>query len=165
MEQLNPIPKRVLIVDDERCVREIIKLNLELNGFAVDEAAFAQQALDLFVANDYDLMTLDFRMPGLDGSKLHYVLSKGFGHGRRVSEIIPQRIPPVLVITGCADDPTVEELLQRENVVGILEKPITHDALIGAIKTIFTRIDSRKASHARLIAQLGSRIKSRRRIE
>ena len=156
-----PTRKRILVIDDDSTIREVLRAHLELHNFEVDEAAFAQQAMDQFQRHAYDLITLDFRMPGLDGAKLHYVLSKGFGHGQRISDHLPQRLPPILVITGCIEDPALERLLDGENVIGVLEKPIKHHELMTTIKSIFRRIDARKASHEKLIAVLGSRVKQR----
>lgn len=58
---------RLLVVDDETTARIALAHALTLLGYAVHEAESGQQALDQLAANEYDLMVLDLRMPGIDG--------------------------------------------------------------------------------------------------
>jgi CheY-like chemotaxis protein len=60
-------PPRVLVVDDTASVRELIRVNLALEGFEVHVAADGQEALDLVAALTPDLITMDVVMPRLDG--------------------------------------------------------------------------------------------------
>ncbi len=58
---------RVLVVDDSDVIRQLITMNLELEGFEVVTAADGQEALDKVVNVDPDVVTLDVVMPRLDG--------------------------------------------------------------------------------------------------
>ncbi len=60
-------PVRVLVVDDDEVIRQLITLNLELEGFEVHEASDGQDALSKVVAIDPAVITLDIMMPNLDG--------------------------------------------------------------------------------------------------
>ena len=60
-------PPRVLVVDDTASVRELIRVNLALEGFDVRVAADGQEALDLVTELQPDLITMDVVMPRLDG--------------------------------------------------------------------------------------------------
>jgi DNA-binding response OmpR family regulator len=60
-------PPRVLVVDDEVVIRQLIVINLELEGFEVHQAGDGIDALDLARAVDPDVITLDVMMPRLDG--------------------------------------------------------------------------------------------------
>jgi CheY-like chemotaxis protein len=60
-------PPRVLVVDDTASVRELIRVNLVLEGFDVRVAVDGQEALDLVVELTPDLITMDVVMPRLDG--------------------------------------------------------------------------------------------------
>jgi CheY-like chemotaxis protein len=60
-------PPRVLVVDDEAVIRQLIAINLELEGFEVHEAVDGLDALDKARELDPDVITLDVMMPGLDG--------------------------------------------------------------------------------------------------
>jgi len=62
--------RRVLIVEDEAPIRELLRLHLSLAGFAVDEIADGTTALDRLRGDRYDLVVLDLMLPGLDGITL-----------------------------------------------------------------------------------------------
>jgi nucleotide-binding universal stress UspA family protein/ActR/RegA family two-component response regulator len=69
---------RILVVDDERIVRDSIKDWLEDEGFAVDAAASGEEALDKLSAASYHLMLTDIKMPGMDGVELLKKSHKSF---------------------------------------------------------------------------------------
>ena len=58
---------RLLIVDDEQKIREVIREYAEFNGFEVSEAADGMSAIGLCKLNDYDLIIMDIMMPRMDG--------------------------------------------------------------------------------------------------
>ena len=58
---------KLLIVDDEQKIREVIREYAEFNGFETDEAADGMSAIGLVKLNDYDLIIMDVMMPKLDG--------------------------------------------------------------------------------------------------
>ncbi|MER7013338.1 response regulator transcription factor [Saccharopolyspora sp. NPDC000359] len=58
---------RILVVDDDRAVRESLRRSLQFNGYQVELAADGQQALDQLAASRPDAMVLDVMMPRLDG--------------------------------------------------------------------------------------------------
>jgi DNA-binding response OmpR family regulator len=58
---------RLLVVDDEQKIREVIREYAEFNGFEVTEAADGMSAIGLCKLNDYDLIIMDIMMPRLDG--------------------------------------------------------------------------------------------------
>ena len=60
-------PGRVLVVDDSDVIRQLICVNLELEGFEVVTAVDGQDALDKIHEAAPDVMTIDVKMPRLDG--------------------------------------------------------------------------------------------------
>ena len=58
---------KMLIVDDEQKIREVIREYSEFNGYEVEEAADGMEAVSLCRLNDYDLIIMDIMMPKLDG--------------------------------------------------------------------------------------------------
>ncbi len=60
-------PPRVLIVDDEKSARFMVRLCIEEAGFDPDEADSGIEALERCSRVDYDVVVLDHRMPGLSG--------------------------------------------------------------------------------------------------
>jgi two-component system alkaline phosphatase synthesis response regulator PhoP len=57
----------ILIIDDEEDIRDILKYNLEKEGFYVDVASNGEQGLSKIKSNIPDLVILDVMMPGMDG--------------------------------------------------------------------------------------------------
>src|SRR5690606_33526620 len=58
---------RILVVDDDRAVRDSLRRSLEFNGYSVDLASDGAQALEMIDANRPDAMVLDVMMPRVDG--------------------------------------------------------------------------------------------------
>lgn len=59
--------KKLLVVDDEDKIREVVKEYAEFSGYEVTEAADGMSAIGLCKLNDYDLIIMDVMMPKLDG--------------------------------------------------------------------------------------------------
>ena len=59
--------KKMLIVDDDAHIRNLVKVYAELDGFECSEAGDADQALKFVSESDYDILILDIMMPGRDG--------------------------------------------------------------------------------------------------
>lgn len=95
--------RRVLVVDDEEQVRAIICEALQGAGYRVEQAIDGADALERIQKNPPDLITLDIRMPRLDGMA--------------VLRAVRERHPtvPVIVITGLA----MEEEVEAAEVLGI----------------------------------------------
>ena len=62
--------QKILIVDDEPAIREMVRFSLESAGFQVTEAGYADQARDQIAGNRPDLMLLDWMLPGRSGLEL-----------------------------------------------------------------------------------------------
>ena len=60
---------KILIVDDEPRIRELLRENLQYAGYACEEAGDGSAALSLLSGGGYDLVILDLMMPGLSGSE------------------------------------------------------------------------------------------------
>ena len=58
---------KLLIVDDEQKIRELVKEYAEFSGYQIEEAADGMQAVGLVKLNDFDLIIMDIMMPKLDG--------------------------------------------------------------------------------------------------
>jgi signal transduction histidine kinase/CheY-like chemotaxis protein len=104
--------KVVLIVDDERAVRESSKRLLERMGLDVITAANGDEGLAKFAEHraSIRLVVLDMGMPGMSGAEC-------FGRLRKSSDV------PVIIATGYADDEQVRELVAAG--ARLLEKPFT----------------------------------------
>lgn len=62
--------RRVLLVEDEAAIRELLRLHLSLAGFSIEEIGDGQAALERLRTTPFDLIVLDVMLPGLDGITL-----------------------------------------------------------------------------------------------
>jgi CheY-like chemotaxis protein len=114
--------KRILIVDDSRVIRELMKVYLIAKDVTILEAADGQEALAAARAGAPDLVIADMCMPRLDGSGLCAALSKDPA----------TRAVPVLILTSNVDADT----RRRAKAAGareVLRKPIQPQALLDAV--------------------------------
>ncbi len=99
--------KRILLVDDQRPVRDAINLLLGLDGHTVVGAATGAEALALFKPGHFDLVITDFEMPQMRGDEL----------ATRIKQVSPSQ--PILMITAYS-----ERLADADNPVdAVLNKP------------------------------------------
>ncbi len=70
MPALDAAAPRILIIDDDPHIREVVRFALEKAGFATAEAADGRQALERFAALAPDLVVLDVLMPEMDGTRV-----------------------------------------------------------------------------------------------
>ena len=94
---------KILVVDDEKEIRELARRFLTGKGHDVDEASTGRQALKLVISNDYDGIVLDLRMPDLSG--------EGFFEWLRKNK--PEMASKVTVISGDLANPQTVEILER----------------------------------------------------
>lgn len=67
---------KILVVDDEERIRRLLRMYLERENYSVEDAENGEQALQMALENDYDLILLDIMMPGIDGIQVCYELRK-----------------------------------------------------------------------------------------
>ena len=77
--------KKLLIVDDEKHLRLLYKTEFEAEGYQVQTAADAKEALQMFEHERFDLIILDIKMPGMDGVE---ALGKFLGRDNKIPVII-----------------------------------------------------------------------------
>src|SRR4030095_6798361 len=70
---------RILVVDDDQVIQQLLKVNLELEGYTVEVASDGEEALVLFDRFHPDLVLLDIMMPKLDGWEVARRLAKTTG--------------------------------------------------------------------------------------
>jgi excisionase family DNA binding protein len=115
----------VLVVDDDEQVREVVRLNLELEGYAVKEASNAEEGLAALEDEAPDLILLDVMMPQVDGWEML----------RRVQERHGIGSIPVVMFSGKVDDTGRAEAAER-GAQGFVGKPFDLRSLIEQTKQI-----------------------------
>ncbi len=77
--------KKILIIDDEKFIRNALKDILEYEKYKIDEAKDGVEGLDMFAQNDYDVVLCDIKMPKMDGLE---VLEKAMDLGKEAQFIM-----------------------------------------------------------------------------
>jgi CheY-like chemotaxis protein len=117
--------KRILVIDDESSFRSILKEVLNQEGYEVNISPYIATAVSDALSGRFDLITLDLRMPGMDGVEIARLFYR------------QQVTTPVLVISGYLDD-NVRKQLKAAGVRHFLGKPSGVTQLIHAVeKAIF----------------------------
>jgi excisionase family DNA binding protein len=110
---------RILVVDDEASIRDLLAKTLALAEYDVDTAADAATALSRVRASEYDLLIADLRMPGMDGLAL-------------VRQVKGMRAElPVIIITGFSSETSAIEAVNL-GVAGYLRKPFRVPEVLAA---------------------------------
>jgi excisionase family DNA binding protein len=115
----------VLIVDDDERLREYIRVNLEMEGYSVREAASGEEGLAVLEEISPDLILLDVMMPKVDGWEML----------RRVQERHGTGSIPVIMFSGKVDEAAAEEAASR-GAQGFLGKPFNPQQLIDSTKQL-----------------------------
>ena len=108
-----------MIVDDENVVRDSLGKWFEEEGYSVDTANSAREALLKLPRQRWDLALLDIKMPGMDGLELH----------RKIREVDPDII--VIIMTGYASVDTAVQAL-KDGAYDYIMKPFDPDDLAHA---------------------------------
>jgi len=119
--------KKILVVDDEKKIRNIVKAYLEKDNFIVKTAADGKKALELLETFQPDLMVLDLMLPELSGEKICQ-------HIRQSSKL------PILMLTA--------KSREKDKINGLnygaddyLVKPFSPRELVARVKAIIRRSD------------------------
>jgi len=116
---------KILIVDDEARIREIIREYVSLEKFEADEASDGVEALKLFQQHEYSLVILDIMMPRMDGWSVCREI-------RKTSDV------PVIILTARGEE--YDKLFGFElGVDDYIVKPFSPKELLARIKAIIRR--------------------------
>jgi DNA-binding response OmpR family regulator len=142
---------KILIVDDEERIRDMIKEYISLENFDADEASDGSEALVLFNRNQYALIILDVMMPKMDGWSVCREI-------RRTSQV------PVIMLTARGEE--YDKLFGFElGVDDYIVKPFSPKELLARIKAIIRRsrlveeiaAETKKFSFDGLVIEFNSR--------
>ena len=114
------------MVDDDvallRVVREALVATLKCE---VDTSPKPEYAFELALKKKYDLFIFDFQMPMIDGAMLFFLIGKVYDNLQP-----PRIVPPLLLVSGKADEERAQELLKEPGVRGLVAKPFSINRLL-----------------------------------
>ncbi|MBA7691791.1 Transcriptional regulatory protein ZraR [subsurface metagenome] len=118
----------VLVIDDEKSIRNTLKDILEYEKHQVELAEDGPSGIEFFIQNSYDVILCDIKMPDMDGLE---VLSK-------IEEINPE--VPVIMISGHGNIDTAVDAIKK-GAYDFIEKPLDLNRLLVTIKNALERND------------------------
>jgi CheY-like chemotaxis protein len=119
-----PLGKRILLVEDERSVRDTLRQLLRLDDHTVVEANNGAEALRLFVQDRFDVVLTDLVMPFLKGTEL----------AARIKQLVPDQ--PILMITAYGIKAS-----RHNGIDAVLRKPFDLEQLRSALAEILRSCD------------------------
>jgi len=129
---------KILVVEDEKNIRELIKFNLENAGYEVITAADGKAAIDQ-LSGEIDLVVLDLMLPEIDGMEVCRQM-RGDQELRQI---------PIVMLTAKGEE--VERILGLEmGADDYMTKPFSPRELVARIKAIFRRIKEFKVDNEKL---------------
>ncbi len=117
---------RILVVDDDESIRNVLKINLEEHGYSVETASTGEEAAKKMASGSFNLALIDVKLPDIEGTRL---LSSG-------DERLPRMVK--IILTGY---PTLNNAIQAVNsgADGYLLKPVRIDELLRVIEVHLKR--------------------------
>jgi CheY-like chemotaxis protein len=130
--------KRILIVDDDvtlmRVTREALTSLLKCE---VDASPKPEYGFELALKKTYDLLIFDFSMPMIDGAMLYFLIVKVYENAQ------PRRtVPPLLLVSGRAEEERAQDLLKEPGVRGLLSKPFSINRLVDRVREYVPGIEA-----------------------
>jgi DNA-binding response OmpR family regulator len=119
------VGERILIIEDESRIREMVKEYLENEGFVITEASDGAEGLDKFKSSEYDMLLLDVMLPKVDGWSVCREV-------RRTSSV------PILMLTARGEE--YDRLFGFElGVDDYIVKPFSPKELVARMKAVLRR--------------------------
>lgn len=118
---------KLLVIEDEKVLRETLAYNLSSQGFTVDTAEDGIKAMEAFSSSEFDLLILDVMLPGIDGFEIC----------RRVRQ---QSNVPILMLT--ARDEEIDRVVGLEvGADDYMGKPFSMRELIARVRAMLRRVE------------------------
>ncbi|MBI2852654.1 MAG: response regulator [Chloroflexi bacterium] len=130
---------RILVIDDDEGICSLVQDTLEGEGHEVAVATEAIEGLKLAKSQDFDMIFLDLKMPGMDGAELF----------RQIRTVKPNQ--PVTIITGFPGSELMKAALAY-GPVGIMKKPFGESDIITVVNSCLRCGTPAKQKPARKIA-------------
>ncbi|HWR21508.1 MAG TPA: response regulator [Verrucomicrobiae bacterium] len=116
-QQLHDTRRKVLVVDDDSALRELLEVHLERVGFDVRTAQDGRAGLHALGESHFDLILTDYRMPAMTGLEMATYIRRS------------DTITPIILITG--DSSTLDpEVIAQAGITRVLPKPLKINELL-----------------------------------
>jgi CheY-like chemotaxis protein len=106
---------RILVVEDNGVLQDVLKLNLERAGFEVITATNGRVALEALEREEFDLLLTDYQMPEVDGGELC----------RRVRDELRRSEMPIMMVSAKGLELDIDDLRERLRIGKVIFKPFS----------------------------------------
>lgn len=131
-----PQPPLVLVTDDDKFMRALLRQVMEQEGYRVAEAQDGHQCLELYAELQPDLVLLDAKMPVVDGFSCCTALNQTYG----------QSVAPILMITGLDDSESVDRAFDA-GAIDYVTKPIHWPVLRQRVQRLLKQATTQQELH------------------
>jgi CheY-like chemotaxis protein len=126
------VAKRVLVLEDDPGMLGLVSDVLMTSGYEVIADAHPESALQRLKSEAVDLLVCDYNLPDMQGDTFFHILGYELADSAEGAGV--PGMPPVIVMTGHADDERVQKWLGHSNVVGIIQKPFEIAEFLAIVK-------------------------------
>ena len=138
------LKKKILIVDDEEHILELIKFNLEKNGFEVLSSDNGEDCISILESNSVDLLVLDLMLPGMDGIDVC----------KEIRKIDKFNNLPIIMLTAKGEE--TDRILGLElGADDYITKPFSVRELVARIKAVLRRTDAKGIDKQKILKLKG----------
>jgi DNA-binding response OmpR family regulator len=120
--------KRILVADDDPDLLDLLKMDLNFQGYAVTGAANGKDALQIAISEPFDLVLLDVMMPYIDGYHVAYELTNKLG----------TKAPRIVIMTS-RDTVKEKGIALMSGALEVLQKPFEMAKLHERIASILSK--------------------------
>lgn len=125
---------QILVVDDEKTVREVVRRYLELEGYGVLEAETGPEALSQLAEHGADLLVLDVMLPGLDG----FAITRRIRNASDIAGPVAHGDVPIIFLTARTNE--IDRITGFEvGADDYLVKPFSPRELVARVKAVLRR--------------------------
>ncbi len=124
---------RILVVDDDPSIQDILRIILEKNGYNVHLATDGEEAVQRFLDVQPDLVISDISMPKGDGFNVAILIRSKDQEGKKT---------PILLISAFYDDRANQDNAERCGADAFLPKPFTQKELLDVVEELLERTDN-----------------------
>ncbi|AEE91131.1 DNA-binding response regulator in two-component regulatory system with PhoR (or CreC) [Tepidanaerobacter acetatoxydans Re1] len=125
--------KAILVVDDEKNIRELVRFNLESRGYKVKEAMDGKEALSIARTDEPLLIILDLMLPKIDGLEVCRIL-KGDPSTKKI---------PIIMLTALGDE--IDKIVGLElGADDYITKPFSPREMVARVRAVIRRVEDRR---------------------